>query len=78
MNAKLKEFTDRGCWEPSTKEWASSAFVVPKRVAGEWWLVVNYRGLNEQTEFASYTLPLIEDMLRRQHGRRLFTLIALK
>ena len=41
-------------------------------------LVVDYRGLNEQTEFDSYTLPLVEDMLQRQHGRRLFTVSYLK
>ena len=78
MKARLKEFMERGWLEPCTSEWASPAFVVPKKVAGEWRLVVHYRGLNEQTEFTSYTLPLIEDMLQRQHGRRLFTVIDLK
>ena len=43
-----------------------------------WQLVVDYRGLKKQTKFGSYTLPLIEDMLQRQNGRRLFTVIDLK
>ena len=78
MKAKLKEFRECGWLEPCTSEWASPAFVVPKKVAGEWRLAVDYRGLNEQTEFDSYTLPLIKDMLQRQHGRRLLTVIDLK
>ena len=78
MKAKLKEFMERGWLETCTSEWASPASVVPKKVAGEWRLVVDYRGLNEQTEFDSYTLPPIEDMLQRQHERRLFTVINLK
>ena len=78
MEAKLKEFLGRGWLEPCTSEWASPAFVVPKKVAGEGRLVVDYRGLNVQTEFDSYTLPLIEDTLQRQHGRLLFTVIDLK
>ena len=78
MKAKLKQFMERRWLEPCTSESASPAFVVPKKVAGEWPLVVDYRGLNEQTGFNSYTLPLIEDMLQRQHGRRLFTMIDLK
>ena len=78
MIAKLKEFMERGWLEPCHSEWASPCFVVPKKVAGEWRLVVDYRGLNEQTEHDSYTLPLIEDMLQKQFERRIFTVIDLK
>ena len=42
MKAKLKEFMERGWLEPCTSEWASPAFVVPKKVASEWRLVVDY------------------------------------
>ena len=78
MKAKLKEFMERGWLEPCTSDWASPAFVVRKKAAGEQPLVINYRGLNEQTELDSCTLPLIEDMLPRQHGHWLFTVIDLK
>ena len=47
-------------------------------MAGEWWLVVDYRGLNDQTEFNPYNLPLIEDMLQRRHWQGLFMVIDLK
>ena len=78
MKAKLKEFIERGWLASCASEWASPAFVVPNKVAGEWRLVVNYQGLNEQTEFDSYTLPDIEDMLQRRHGQGLFIVIDLK
>ena len=40
--------------------------------------MVDYRGLNAQTQHDSYTLPLIEDMLQKPHRRRIFTVIDLK
>ena len=78
MEKILREFIERGWLEPCHSEWASQCFVVPKKVAGEWRLVVDYRGLNAQTQHDSYTLPLIEDMLQKQHRRRIFTVIDLK
>ena len=78
MEKILRDFIERGWLEPCHSDWASPCFVVPKKVAGEWRLVVNYRGLNAQTQHDSYTLPLIEDMLQKQHRRRIFTVIDLK
>ena len=74
----LRDFIERGWLEPCHSEWASPCFVVPKKVAGEWRLVVDYRGLNAQTQHDSYMLPLIEDMLQKQHRRRIFTVIDLE
>ena len=53
MKKLLAEFMERGWIEPSDSEWASPAFIVPKKEKGEWRLVVDYRGLNEQTEHDS-------------------------
>ena len=78
MEKILRDFIERGWLEPCHSEWASPCFVVPKKVAGEWRLVVDYRGLNAQTQHDSYTLPLIEDMVQKQHRRRIFTVIDLK
>ena len=78
MEKILREFIERGWLEPCHSEWASPCFVIPKKVAGEWRLVVNYHGLNAQTQHDGYTLPLIEDMLQKQHRRRIFTVIDLK
>ena len=78
MEKILREIIERGWLEPCHSEWASPCFVVPKKVAGKWRLVVDYRGPNAQTQHDSYTLPLIEDMLQKQHWRRIFTVIDLK
>ena len=43
MKKLLAQFIERGWIEPSNSEWASPAFIVPKREKGEWRLVVDYR-----------------------------------
>ena len=78
MEKILREFIERGWLERCHSELASPCFVVPKKVAAEWRLVVDYRGLHAQTQHDSYTLPLIKDMLQKQHRRRIFTVIDLK
>ena len=75
MEKILREFIDRGWSEPCHCLWASPCFVVPKKVAREWRLVVHYCGLNAQTQHDSYTLPVIEDMLQKGFWRRIFTVI---
>ena len=72
------EIIEGGSIQPSDSEWASSAFIVPKKEKGEWRLVVNYRGLNEQTEHDSYSLPLIESILQKQRRKCIFTVLDLK
>ena len=64
MKKLMAELLERGWIEPSDSEWASPAFVVPKKEKGKWRLVVYYRGLNEQTEHDSYSLPLIDTTLQ--------------
>ena len=41
MKKLLAEFIERGWIEPSDSEWASPAFIVPKKEKGEWRLVVD-------------------------------------
>ena len=41
-------------------------------------MVVDYRGLNEQTEHDSYSLPLIDYILQKQQKKRIFTVLDLK
>ena len=78
MKKLLAELIERSSIEPSNSEWASPAFIVPKREKGEWRLVVDYRGLNEQTEHNSYSLPLIDTILQKQQKKRIFTVLDLK
>ena len=77
MKKLLAEFIERGWIEPSDSEWASPAFIVPRKEKGEWRLVVDYRGLNEQTEQDSYSLPLIDTILHKQQKKRIFTVLDL-
>ena len=78
MKKLLAEFIERGWIELSDSEWASPAFIVPKREKGEWRLVVDYRGLNEQTEHNSYLLPLIDTILQNQQKKQILTVLDLK
>ena len=78
MKKLLAEFFERGRIETADSEWASPAFVLPKKEKGEWRLVVDYRGLNEQTELGSYSLPLIDTILQKQQKKRIFTVLDLK
>ena len=78
MKKLLKKFTERGWIEPSDSRWASPAFIAHKKEKGEWRLVVDYWGLNEQTEHDSYSLPLIDTILQKQASKRIFTVLDLK
>ena len=78
MKKLLAEFIERGWIEHSDSEWASPAFTVPKKEKGEWRLVVDYRGLNEQTEHDSYSLPPIDSILQKQQKKRIFTALDLR
>ena len=75
MKKLFAEFIERGWIEPSDSDWASPAFIVPKKEKGEWRLVVVYRGLNEQTEHDSYSLPLIDIILQKQRKKRILTVL---
>ena len=74
----LKEFIERGWIEPCSSEWASPCFVVPKKVAGEWRLVVEHCDLNSELQHDAYSLPLIDNLLQQQQGKWIFSVPDLK
>ena len=74
----LKEFIEQGLTEPCSSESAFSCFVVPKELAGEWMLVVEYRDLNSESQQDAYFLPLIDNLLQKQQGKRIFSVLHLK
>ena len=41
-------------------------------------MVVDYRGLNEQTKHDLYSLPLTDSILQKQEKKRIFTVLDLK
>ena len=64
--------------EPSDSEWASPAFIVPKKQKGQWGWVVHYKGLNTQTEHDSYSLPVIDFIPQKQQKKRTLTVLYLQ
>ena len=66
MKKLLDKFIERDWIKPSDSQWASPAFIVPKKEKGESRLVVHYKGLNGQTEHDLYSLPLIDTILQKQ------------
>ena len=78
MKKLLEEFLERGQMEPSGGEWATRAFIIARERKGKWRLVVDYRGWNERTEHDSYSLPLINSILRKQQKNCIFTVLDLR
>ena len=78
MKKLLKQFIEGGWIETSDREWASPAFIVSKKEKGQWRLVVDYRGSNEQIEHDWYSLPLIASILKKQARKRISTVLDLK
>ena len=78
MKKLLMECIER-CWiDPSDSKWAGPAFIVPKNEKGEWRLVLDYRGLNQQTEHDSYLLPLIDSIVQKQQKKQIFSVLDVK
>ena len=57
-------------------QWTSPA-IVPKKEKGECRLFVDYRGLNKHTKHDSYSLPLMDSILQKQHKKRILTVLDL-
>ena len=64
--------------EVSFSEWSSPAFVVPKKVKGQWRLVIDYRYLNSQTKADAHPLPRISEILQRQGKFKIWTVLDMK
>ena len=58
--------------------WSSPSFPVPKKVAGAWRLVCDYRRLNDATINDAHPMPLIEDILNKQGKCVIWTLLDMK
>ena len=77
LEAELGEFFDKGWIRPSTSEWATVPFVVPKKEGG-WRVVIDYRDLNAITEMDAYSLPRVDELLQRLATSRIFSKVDLK
>ena len=60
-------------------EWLHQSFVVPKKsVDFPWRGVADMRGVNSQSKRVNYPLPRIEDLLIKQGGKLIYSIIDLK
>ena len=72
-----KKFIERP--QKGGTEWLSQAFAVSKKSATfQWRGVVDMRGPNSQTRRCSYPLPCIEDILVKQGGKQIFSILDLR
>ena len=78
MKRLLAEFIERGWIEPSDNEWASPAFIVPKKEKGECRLVVDYRGSNEQNRAGLVLASSDRHHSSKTTKKRIFTVLDLK
>ena len=70
--AKLRDMEQRGWIVPSSSPWAAPLLVVPKK-NGDIRIVVDYRGLNEQTIIPDFPLPRAEELFESLCNARIFT-----
>ncbi len=75
------EWKEKNFIEPlvGRSEWGCQGFPVPKKSADfPWRGVVDLRGPNSQTRSCNYPLPKIEDILVKQGGNQMFSILDLK
>ena len=74
VKEKIKGFEDQGWIEDSTSPWVARGFFVPKPGVNKWMLVIDCQYLNSCLE----PVPVIEDLLQRQHRCHLWTILDLE
>ena len=75
----LSKQMEEGIIEPSRSEWSAPIILVPKKGTGELRTVIDYRQLNETLRNKdNYPLPLIEDLLDRVQGAKVYSVMDLK
>ena len=72
VTEKVKELLEAGVIEESTSAWRHSPVIVPKP-DGSKRMVINYKPVNAQTSLDAYPLPLIDDLLAKLSGAKIFS-----
>lgn len=77
MRETIQELLDQGVIEKSVSEFSSSAFLRPKKEAGKYRLVVNYKELNKYIEMDSFPQPEVDKIFQYFKGAKYFTTLDL-
>ncbi|GFT15298.1 hypothetical protein TNCV_277991 [Trichonephila clavipes] len=77
INKQIDEWLEQGIVRPSSSEYASPIVLVKKK-DGTTRLYVDYRRLNRKLVKDRFPLPLIEDVLDRLQGAKVYTTLHLK
>ncbi|GFW52084.1 hypothetical protein TNCV_2819531 [Trichonephila clavipes] len=77
VNKQIDEWLEQGIVRPSSSEYASPIVLVKKK-DGTTRLCVDYRRLNRKLVKDRFPLPLIEDVLDRLQGAKVYTTLDLK
>ncbi len=72
------EIIEDGKIEPGVSPWSSPSFPVAKNKPGEYHLVEDFRKLNDATVDDGQPLPRIEDILQKQGGYKIWSVLDLK
>lgn len=73
----INDLLAKGVIKPSTSNYASPAFLVPKGRPNDYRMVVNYQKLNQKVVFDSYPVPAIENAFLHFQGAKYFSVLDL-
>ena len=75
MKEEIQKLLEAGFIYPiSDSEWVSPLVIVPKK-KGKWWIFVDYRELNKETQKYHFPFPFIDQVLDTLSEKRLFSFL---
>jgi hypothetical protein len=78
MERQVQDMLKKGVIEPSTSPWSAPCILVPKKSpdgSPKFRFCVDFRALNQVTQFDSYPLPILEETIATLHGSQYFSVI---
>ncbi|MEL7307950.1 MAG: reverse transcriptase domain-containing protein, partial [Pseudomonadota bacterium] len=72
IDEKIEELRLAGVIEPSVSPWRCSPVLVNKK-DGSKRMTINYKPVNDQTIFDAFPLPIIDELISKLHGAKIFS-----